>query len=1073
MLSFGGTRLNLLSKPMKYPLLIGVLAASCLVLAQVPLYNPTPTRAFGQTRLTPVASGNPNLVEGREFYIPQSIAFDTSTNPARVYVADLINNRVLAWRSASAITKGNPADLVIGQTDKFSTKAGGPSTAQTTGLNGPVAIAVDGTGNVYIADAGNNRIMRFPKPFAQTGDLIVPDLVIGQRTFQSGNLANEGAGVPSAKTLALMSGGHAYTAAMVFDKQGNLWVSDPVNNRVLRFPISALVTGTVEPSADYVLGQTTFDSAAIPQGANRFTKTTLVNPSGLAFADNGDLYISDAFSRVLYFKAPLSAPGQPALRILGIPTPTAADPNPRGLNGCPSTPPQPCEYTLGAAQPNNTIAPPQGLAVLADSLYVADSGNNRLVKYDPPSNWQTECIPTTTACPTGQVISPPGSQFIGQIGGQAIKANQGGFPSASTLSQPVGIAFLGTDMWVVDAYNNRVTVWPQSGGLYTAANKVLGQTDFAFNAPNLIEGRELFIFDPASGQAAAGLAVDTTSDPPHLYVADTLNNRILGFRNARKVKPGDSADLVIGQPDLFSSSPNYVTHDVFAPTEATLNAPVGLLISPTGDLFAADSGNSRVLRFPRPFDQNDGFHANLVIGQQNFFTRIIDPSSSTMRSPWGLAFSTAGHLLVSDSVLNRVLLFKKQPGADFTSGQRADSVIGQSDFFGFSSGTAANRFNSPRGIAVDSSDRLYVADGANNRISVFSNVAGGAVDPSARFSPSIGSPFAVAVNSRGEIWVTDARGGRMLRFPIFDDWFASVTPSNPGGSFVSQLVATQTADPNFPTFPIAITLDTNDNPIVAESINRVSFYFIQAAFSNAASYVTRGLTPGMLAYLARVGPPFAADGTLLNAAPPLPTTLGDIQVLLNGSPVPVYQVLPSRVTFQVPWSTSTTGNADIQLIRASTGEVLAAATFPLHTADPALFTANAQGFGLLAVTNQDGTVNTPSNAAPRGSVISIYGTGIGPVPNAPPDGQVASSPTPDSLWRNVLRLSTNPGGGVVPDANILYFGLVNWFPGVFQINFKIPDSIPPSPTVDLGIFWQDYLSTDGPNGRVTTTIAVK
>jgi hypothetical protein len=61
----------------------------------------------------------------------------------------------------------------------------------------------------------------------------------------------------------------------------------------------------------------------------------------------------------------------------------------------------------------------------------------------------------------------------------------------------------------------------------------------------------------------------------------------------------------------------------------------------------------------------------------------------------------------------------------------------------------------------------------------------------------------------------------------------------------------------------------------------------------------------------------------------------------------------------------------------------------------------------------------------------------------------------------------------LPDENILYFGLVNWFPGVFQLNIKIPDTDPPSATVSIGIVWKDYFSTDGPTGRLTTTIAVK
>ncbi len=1041
---------------------IAIFVSSC-ALAQTQ-YNTTPSRAFGQPRLSPVASGNPNLVEGRELYLPQSIAFDKSSNI--VYVADLVNNRVLAWQNANAITKGNTADKVIGQIDRFSTKAGGPATAQTTGLNAPAAVAVDANGNLYVADSGNNRILRFPKPFSQTGDVVTPDLVIGQRTFSSGNSANEGAAVPSAKTLAFASG-NIYSSALAFDTQGNLWVSDPINNRVLRFPVAALAAGTIEPAADFVLGQTTFATKDVPQTANaRLNKSTLVQPSGLAFAENGDLYVSDGQSRVLYFKAPLANPGQSATRLLGIPSPTAADPTPRALNGCPATPPQPCESALGAAV-NGGIVPPQGVAVLGNSVYVADTGNNRVVKYDTPDKWPPECVFTagtsSAVCTAGTTISPAGIQFIGQTNGQSIKANQGAQPGPTTVSQPVGVAFFNTDLWIADAANNRVTVWPQSGTSFPAAAKVLGQLDFSFNAPNLIEGRELFLYDPASHTAAGGVAVDKISDPPHLYVADTLNNRILGFRDSRKVKPGDAADIVIGQPDPYSSSPNYLTHDPGVPTDSTLFSPVGLLVDPaTGDLFVADAGNGRVIRFSRPFDQNGVYHANLVLGQSGFSTHVTDPSASTMKSPWGIALTSGGNLLVSDAALHRVLLFKKPAGADFTLGQRADAVIGQPDFFTVNSGSTANRFNSPHGIATDSSDRLYVADSGNNRVSIFSNVLAGEVDPSARFTPNIGQPLAIAVSSTGEVWVTDVNAGRMVRFPIFEDWFANNQP-------VSQIQTSQTLDPNYSSFPVAIALDASDNPVVAESNNRVSMYFVQAAFSNAASYVTRGLTPGMLSYLYRRGPTFAPAGTALSATPPLPNTLGDYQVIINGQQAPMFQVLPDRVTFQVPWNLPVTGTADVQLIRSSTGEVLSAATFPLHSADPALFSSNAQGFGQLAVTNQDGSVNTPTNPAARGSIISLYGTGIGPIPSAPTDGQSATSAAPAP---GLPRVSMNPGG-LLPDANVQYFGLVNWFPGVFQLNIKIPDTVPPGVAVGVAFSWQDYFSNDGPSGRLTTTIAVK
>src|SRR5580700_4634392 len=59
--------------------------------------------------------------------------------------------------------------------------------------------------------------------------------------------------------------------------------------------------------------------------------------------------------------------------------------------------------------------------------------------------------------------------------------------------------------------------------------------------PNLVEGRE---FDTPEG-----LALDTTTNPPALYVSDTVNNRVLGFKNATSFTNGRAADLVLGQPN--------------------------------------------------------------------------------------------------------------------------------------------------------------------------------------------------------------------------------------------------------------------------------------------------------------------------------------------------------------------------------------------------------------------------------------------------------------------------------------------------------------------------------------------
>jgi hypothetical protein len=147
--------------------------------AGVPLFaqvtfNNTPSREFGQPSLgLPLPTSNsPNLVEGRELNGPSGIAFDYSTNPPAVYVLDTGNNRVSGWRNSAALVSGAPADIVIGQRDLVSTLPAGPGTTLSTGLNLPRCITVDGQGNFYVVDAGNDRVLRYPTPFKQTRGLL-------------------------------------------------------------------------------------------------------------------------------------------------------------------------------------------------------------------------------------------------------------------------------------------------------------------------------------------------------------------------------------------------------------------------------------------------------------------------------------------------------------------------------------------------------------------------------------------------------------------------------------------------------------------------------------------------------------------------------------------------------------------------------------------------------------------------------------------------------------------------------------------------------------------------------------
>jgi len=230
-------------------------------------------------------------------------------------------------------------------------------------------------------------------------------------------------------------------------------------------------------------------------------------------------------------------------------------------------------------------------------------------------------------------------------------------PRSISFSFPTFALATSNELFVVDAGNNRVLVFPTSGlGPNSSATRVLGQDDFTFGAPNLLEGREMN-FSLVGGDANGGVLVDTVASVPHLYIADANNNRVLGFFDARKVRPGDKADLVIGQPDFQRALINYPTNDASKPSAQSLYLPIGLALDAVGNLFVADTGNGRVLRFPKPFDQSPANFpsADLVLGQSGFNSSVTDPTQRTMHSPYGLAFISDGGLLVCDSLHNRVL----------------------------------------------------------------------------------------------------------------------------------------------------------------------------------------------------------------------------------------------------------------------------------------------------------------------------------------------------------------------------------------------------------------------------------
>ena len=1024
--------------------------------AQITL-NTVPTREIGQPRLLAnpfaVPNANPNLVEGREFYNPTGVALDTSVTPPRIYVADSNNNRVLAWKDAVNFTNGKMADLVIGQLDFYSTGANGPGrngSTLSTGFTAPTGLAVD-QGDLYVADSGNNRVLRFRKPFDTPAGQLSPDLCIGQPSFNtiSPNYPLDQATTPTVNGIALSNNGTVYIGAIAFDSQHNLWLADAGNNRVLRYAAADVAKGgfATSISANLEIGQLDFVSRQpnLPDtSAGVATLNQLTTPAAIAFDASGRLYIADSDGgqtqdRVLVFLPPFTT-GMSATRVMGA--------QPATVSGAPArTDPQ--IYAIAMYSPAAIFFLPgtQGIGVV-------DSGYSRILIFDPYEKWD----PDTTISPSAKAVFGHASG-IGGISHTDLKSlnpNDGNpLSAANTLYFPQAAVFVNNELYVADWYNNRVVVLPwQSANCPTAgtscfgnATRVLGQDRFNTNSINLIEGREFYFLK--GGGADAAVAMDSTGDTPHLYVSDPYNNRILGFKDVRKLVPGSAADLVIGQPDLSPAVCNYPSGDPLQPTQSNLCHPLGLLVDANGNLYVADSANGRVLRFPTPFSHQGNQQADLVLGKPNFTTPwLSDANARNMYVPYGLTFAGNNGLLVSDNALHRVLYFPYNNGG-FTSadnGAAATKVLGQPDFTSKGASSSDTGMNYPHHLATDTDGRPYVVDSGNGRVLIFDSILNiPATGAHAPFSLPAGGPEGIFVNATtGDIWVTSTNNA-VNKYPRYDQLIL-----NPAISL------TIPAD-----FPVAVTQDSYGDLIVAEAYNRVTFYYPALTAFNAAiplSTAYKPLAPNTIATVYPSGIKFGTETVDAFSQPtpiPLPTTLANIQVTVGGTPAPLYYVSPTQINFIVPWNAPTTGTADVQVLNTLTGQLLAASPVPMNTVSPAIFVGASAGVGakLAAVVNQSGVPNDATHPAKIGEYISIYATGQGlvPISQQPADGDIPRNGLVSAqgnlrVWlgsdyTDQIPLQGNEQRNQNGDVNFIQFsGLSPNYPGMWQINVRIPQA---------------------------------
>jgi uncharacterized protein (TIGR03437 family) len=263
--------------------------------------------------------------------------------------------------------------------------------------------------------------------------------------------------------------------------------------------------------------------------------------------------------------------------------------------------------------------------------------------------------------------------------------------------------------------------------------------------------------------------------------------------------------------------------------------------------------------------------------------------------------------------------------------------------------------------------------------------------------------------------------------------FANVKTSAPTGAYALTLSNVQFTSPDGHTVPSVST----DGSI---AIAGPSGPRLQAAgVLNAASLLGGPVAPGEIVTLigSEIGPAMALqpDSGASN------TVLGDTRVLFDGVPAPLLYAATNQINAVVPYGIE--GRPATQVTVTSANQVLAGLSLPVAAASPSVFALDATGTGPGAILNQDSSINTPWNAAARGSIIAIYATGAGQTDPPGVDGRVAGEPLPIP----VLPVSVRIGGLT---AEVLYRGAApGLISGALQVNCRIPDNVVPGFSVPV------------------------
>ena len=603
--------------------------------------------------------------------------------------------------------------------------------ADTHYLNGPNGLFIDGSDNLFVAEEAGSRLLKY-------------------QLSNKANLLSIGkAGLQNRDTYTF-----DHPRDIAVDSGGNIWAVDnhraveynPTGTFIQEFPAADPWNSGSDNSHFNEPFSIAFDSAGSMYIADRYNHRVQVydmsGPTPVYSTTIGETGVSGTDNAHFNEPVHLAFDGVGRLYVL--------DKNNYRVQRCVYTSAWSCSLFFGETGLPGTDTSHlsqlwvSGLTIKDSDLYIADTGNNRVLKCN-----------LSGAC----------GAFVGVLGEWG--------SDSSHLSNPGDVAVdLAGNVYVSDYSNSRIQKFTSSGGV---AVDTLGTTQVPY------------VPDASRYNTPSGVAVGSDGS--------LIMTEYLGYRVA-KLNAAGVQQWTVGQAGVWMwNADNTHFGDLWdGPTAVAVTNNGLIYVADTGshrvqkctvtgacNAFVGDSGNagSDNTHFDRPAGVAVDASGKVYVGDQNNHriqkctaagvcttfagvTGVSGTNNTHFSGPMGVTVDSSGNVYVADAWNNRV--------------QKCSAGGSCSTFAGVTGewGDDFAHFSEPRDVAVDVQGRVYVADIYNQRVQIF--------DSSGAYLTTIGGnwgshsgelrePAGVDVDSQGNVYVTDSRNGRIQKFaPGVPDW---------------------------------------------------------------------------------------------------------------------------------------------------------------------------------------------------------------------------------------------------------------------------------------------------------------